>query len=438
MESARHASLLRCDLQPAKKQNFQNNSSMRSEIVRTAGETFADGSIIELVVPKNGRALELLFWTGKQSSIAPQIDLNGRRYFPLELDQSIQKAIRFPSSVKKFGNSRELLTRIGALFERYIEFPPADIVIVTSWVVSTWFPECWWRAPDLVISGWNMDLAVVFLRLLACVTCHPLMLVGVELATLRSLPMQVHPTLLINQPDISPRVLGLFRASNYRQFVVPARRGGVSTIAGSKAIFLGMNASEHTGFRISLPAAQSRSLFPTESDCDQVAAELQPQLLMYRLRYRQKVYEISALLPKAPSSQLVPLQACIQDDDEFASRVVAVADCREREVLAARSCRPEVALVEVLWAPAHGSRDFRVKEITKFINTLIRTRGETLEYSGVETGRMLENLGLPRHRNGSGMILRFSLEVRRRLHELATEFGLSAKKMQGCSLCQGR
>jgi hypothetical protein len=324
---------------------------------------------------------------------------------------------------------------IGALFQRYIEFSQADTAIVTAWVLSTWFPECWWRAPDLVISGWNMDLAVVFLRLLACVPRHPLMLVGVERATLRSLPMQVYPTLLINQPDISPRVLEFFRASNYRHLVVPAPRGGVSAIAGSKAIFLGMNASEHTGFRISLPAAQSRSAFPTESDCDQVAAELQPRLLMYRLLYWQKVCEASALLPKLPSTQLVRLQACVQDDDEFASRVVAVTDCRERELMAARSCRPEVAMVEVLWAPSHCSKDLKVKEITDFINTVIRARGENYDYNAIEIGRMLEHLGLPRHRNGSGMILRFSLKVRQRLHELAVEFGLAVKKMQGCSLC---
>jgi hypothetical protein len=423
-------------LNPAGEQELQNDSAIRSEIVYTAGEILPDNSIIELVSTGEARALGLLLWKDQQLLPAPQIDHNGRHYLPLLLPGSVRRTMRFPRSAASFGTSRKLLEKISNLFETYIGLSPAQIPIASAWVISTWFPECWWRVPDLVITGWNMDLAVTFFRLLACLARHPLMLTGVGRATLRSLPMQVSPTLLINQPEISPRVLEFFRSSNYRDIVVPGSGGDVCAIAGSKAIFLGTNATENGDFHISLPATQCRSSLLTDFNCHQITDEFQPQLLMYRLRYFNKVCAQSSASPsRLPGSQLVSLQACIQDDDEFAARVAAMVDSREQEARAARSRKPEVAMVEVLWAPSHNSKELKIKEITKSINTLLRTRGECFEYSEIEIGFLMTNSGLPRHRNGKGMILRFSNVICQRLHELAVEFGLAAGKVQGCAIC---
>jgi hypothetical protein len=421
-------------LNPAEERELQNDSAIRSEIVYTVGEILPDGSTIEPVLLEDGR-LGLLLWKDQQLLLAPQIDHNGSHYLPPVLPVNVQREMRFPRSAIDFGTSSELLEKISNLFETYIGLTPPQIPIAAAWVLSTWFAECWWRAPDLVITGWNMDLAVTFLRLLACLTRHPLMLTGVERATLRSLPMQVFPTLLINQPEISPRLLEFFRSSNYRHIVVPGTGRDVCAI-GSKAIFLSTNATENGGFRISLPAAHCRRSYLTDFDCRQITDEFQPQLLMYRFRYFSRVCAQSSALPaRSPGSQLVPLQACIQDDEEFSALVAAMVESREQEARAARARKPEVAMVEVLWAPSHNFKELKIKEITRSINTLIRTRGECLEYSEIEIGFLMGNSGLQRHRNGKGMVLRFSREICQRLHELAVEFGLDVNKIQGCAMC---
>jgi len=420
----------------ADKEALPNNSADKSpKVVYTAGEVLPDGSIIELASATDDRALGLLLWKDQKLRLARKIDHSGRSYVPLLLRASVQQRIVFPGSATDFGTSTELLERISKLFETYIGLSPAQIPLATAWAISTWFPESWWRIPELVITGWNMDLAVTFFRLLACLTRHPLILAGIERETLRSLPMQVCPTLLINQPDISPRVLDFLRNSNYRDIVVPGPGGSVCAIAGSKAIFLGTNAAENSCFHLSLPAAQSCRSPLTRFDCCHIADDFQPQLLMYRLRYCSKVSQNTASTPMLAGSQLAPLQACIQDDEKFAARVAAMVDSREQEARAGRARKPEVAMVEVLWAPSHKSKELKVKEITRSVNTLIRTRGETLQYSEIEIGSLLSNFGLPRYRNGSGMVLRFSREICQRLHELGIEFGLTVEKIQGCVIC---
>ncbi len=411
--------------------------SEEPKIVRTAGEIFADGSAIELVSARDGQGLELLHWESERAIIAPQIDVNGRSYRPLELTESLQSAIRFPSSWASYGSSAELLKKIGIPFERHIGFLPEQVTLITAFVISTWFPECWLRAPDLIITGTDMDLAINFLRLLSCVSRHPLILAGVGRNTPLSLPMNLHLTLLINQPDISPRVLEFFRTSNYRDVFVPAPGGHVSPIAGPKVLFLGAYAVETATFRMALPSRSGSCLH--ELDCRQIASELQPQLLGYRLHYLSNSSGSRGrdLFPKLANTVLVPLQSCVQGDEAFASRVAGIVHRREQEVLAGRSRTPGVAMVEVVWAPSHLRRSIQVKEITRFINTLIRSRGERYMYSEVEVGCMLGNFGLPRHRNGSGMVLRFSHDVCRRLHELAVEFGLALPKRSNCLICTG-
>jgi hypothetical protein len=168
-----------------------------------------------------------------------------------------------------------------------------------------------------------------------------------------------------------------------------------------------------------------------------IADEFQSQLLMYRLRYFTQVRaaKIAASTSRNPGTHLAPLAACIQGDEKFRSLVDAIAADEEHEIQSERSRKPEIAVMEVLWMPSHSSQELKVREITKLMNTLIRSRGEKLEYDEIEIGQILASCGLPRHRNAAGMVLRFTHEIIRRLHELMLEFDLTAKLRPGCEFC---
>src|SRR5207237_6389273 len=128
----------------------------------------------------------------------------------------------------------------------------------------------------------------------------------------------------------------------------------------------------------------------TNAACDQIAGEVQAQLLTYRLQHFKKMCDDqnSGLWSH---NRFPALPACVQGDEEFRNRVHTIVNNAEQEARNDRGRKPEVAVVEVLWAPSHGMKDLRVKEITKWVNTLIRTRGEILEYSEIEVGNILAN-----------------------------------------------
>lgn len=45
-------------------------------------------------------------------------------------------------------------------------------------------------------------------------------------------------------------------------------------------------------------------------------------------------------------------------------------------------------------------------------------------------------MGLDRHNNGKGKVLRIDREMRRRIHQLATQFGLELAKVPDCADCK--
>ena len=96
---------------------------------------------------------------------------------------------------------------------------------------------------------------------------------------------------------------------------------------------------------------------------------------------------------------------------------------------------PSVAILEVLWHPAHQARELPVKKIAEYLNVLLRIRGEKYGYGEEEVGWNLSHHGFCRRRIGSGMVLRFSSENNQLLHHLVHKLGLDLPTVQGCSYC---
>ncbi len=105
------------------------------------------------------------------------------------------------------------------------------------------------------------------------------------------------------------------------------------------------------------------------------------------------------------------------------------------EATVRRNLEAAVVILEVLWQPAHQLPELSVKKITEYLNLRLRTRGGLYEYSEEEVGWMLRDHGFERHRNGKGMVLRFSGEHTRLLHRLVRRLGLDLPEVPGCAHC---
>ena len=356
--------------------------STDAEIVTTLSETFAEGVAIEAVSSPSSSRLSLLFRDARRKTIAPRVEYAGRIYQPLVLDETVQRATRFARDAKNYGSPRTLFHRIREVLEIYAGFTEHEASFITAWVVRSWFPDCISSPPPLLILGPDMGHAISVLRLLHGLCRRALLLSDVNRGSLLSLA-SLAPTLLVNGPDLSPRVRDLWIRSNYRGVHVVGN-GKACSLATPKAIFLGMTDSrDGEGIRFSLRPAPANLPPLTDLELAAIADELQPQLLMFRLRNFEQVRNpppstVSSPSPRRDASYA--LERSVLGDAEIVQSMTPLLERSERESITRRGCDPHVAMVEVMWTPSHREREMTISRLTELTNALLRSRGELLEY----------------------------------------------------------
>jgi hypothetical protein len=141
--------------------------------------------------------------------------------------------------------------------------------------------------------------------------------------------------------------------------------------------------------------------------------------------------------PRLPGFELGrSLLTCVQAEPRIVKAVAPLLQAHEQALRELRLLDPEVVIVEVLWLPVHNEKEFPVKELTTRLNALLRSRGEISTYNEKEVGWKLRHMGFDRHNNGRGKLLRIDREMRRRIHQLATQFGLELPKVKDCADCK--
>jgi hypothetical protein len=407
------------------------------KFVTTVGETFSDGSILDLVASPSSGQLALLFRRAGKKKIAAQIQHFHCIYQPPDLDEAMARAIRFPRDAESCGSTGKLLRRIRLLFEQYAGLPQPESALMAAWAASSWFADCLPSPPTLLISGPDMGDAITLFRLLHCVCRRPVVLADLSRNAFLALA-PLGATLLVNQPDLSPRVRTLWGASNYRGVHVFGN-GRVNSLASSKAIFLGMtDARWNDGVHLALPPTGCTLTPVDEARQSEIAEELQPQLLDYRLRHLNRVrnFAPSKLDSIFVSSEVArSLAASVLGEAEILESMGPLLRRFENDRIAQSGCDVHVAMIEVAWAPSHADRELSVSRLTELTNALLRSRGEILEYSPDELGWKLRNFGFRRHRNGRGMVLQFTHENRLLVHRLAAAFRLKLPARAKCASC---
>jgi hypothetical protein len=213
----------------------------------SAGEIFADGTMIELVSGSSGLDKpDFLLWDGKKASVGTHIKHGGRTYEVPELGPSLYRATRFPSRCDDYDSARDLFAAIADLFMQRIDLPERESSLLTCFSISTWLADRLPSAPSLAISGPSQEVGIDVLRLLSCVCRHPLMLAEVTPVGFRSLRSQLSLTLLLDQQELKPNMQRLFRASSYHGLHVAGNRGSVVDLYGPKAILCGNDAAVDT------------------------------------------------------------------------------------------------------------------------------------------------------------------------------------------------
>jgi len=430
------------------KPNAKSGSNATKGCIISAGEIFGDGAMIELVSGSSEpNKPDLLLWNGSKATVAPRVEHGGCIYEAPELPPSLYRATRFPSRCSDYGSARGLFAAITDLFKRHLDLPQRESSLLACFSISTWLADRLPTAPTLTISGPDQELGIDMLRLLSCLCRHPLMLAEVTPGGFRSLPRQLSLTLLLNQQELRPNMQRLLRASNYRGLHLPGNRGSVVDLYGPKAIFCGNDAALDTlgggVIHISAAPSQLQSSALGERVQNKIANDFQPRLLMYQLKNSGKVRE-SVDVSKftfATRPLARTLAACFPEDAELARAAVQLLRPQDEEIRGQRSCDVNCAIVEILWGIIHDRKQkaVRVNDLAKFVNTLLRSRGETLEYGAEEIGWKLRDLNIPRHNSSSGREVVLGHDTSQLAHRLAQAYDLPCSQRveagAGCPDC---
>jgi hypothetical protein len=427
--------------------NANAGSAAECRVVRTFGQLFADGSIIESVGAEEGDELDVLLFDGMKIRIAREIEHKGRLYQAEMLHPTILRATRLPREPVSYGTIGKLFDELGSAFEEKLAFSNLAAERTALWVLTTWVSECLSSPPALWISGTDLGRAASFLGLLHCVCRRPLKVTGLTRTGFLSLPSAFRPTLLVSQPSLSPAVQKFWRESSYRGFCVPGSRGVLLDVSYSKAIFTGM------GGATLRPGADHFHvpLFPGDQDLpflDEVvlagtAEYFLPRLLQYRLDHMNKkvrearFVECDMAFPICGLAN--KLEVCVQGDTELALRVGSLLPPEDEM----GGCNLDCAIIQVIWPRIHSSATNNVDagrmkiaaELTAQVNTFLLSCGETLQYSEEEVGIRVANLGFARKRANGGKLLLLNSITNGIIHQLARGYGIG-EKVPGCQLCQ--
>jgi hypothetical protein len=364
------------------------------------------------------------------------------------LAPSIYRAIRLPSRSSDYGSARDLLAAITGLFQKYLDLTEQESRLLACFSVSTWLTECLPTAPSLAISGPELEPGIELLRLLSCICRHSLILAEVTPGSLRSLPMELGPTLLLlNQQEFKPSLQRLFRASSHRGLHLPANGGRLVDIYGPKAIF-----SENDGavdavrsgvINVAVTPSQMQLPALSEQVQNEIADSFQPRLLMYRLKNFRKVGKppIDVSTFTVETRQLArTLSSCFPEDASLARDAVELLRPQDGEVRGQRLREVSCAVVEILWAIAHEGkqREVQVDDLANDVNAILRNRGETFVYSPEQIGWKLKKLGISRHSNSSGRRILLERETSQRVHQLARAYDLECTQREeaDCPHCR--
>jgi hypothetical protein len=413
----------------------------------TTGEAFPDGAIIELVSgPAGTNKPNLLLWNGTVATIASELKHDEQTYVAPEIALSLYHAIRLPTKSVDYGSLEDLFSGIVELFRNYLGLSDRQSRLLTAFSMSTWLADRLPIAPGAVISAADEGSGIEVLRLLSCICRRPLLLAEVTPSGFRCLPMHLGTTLLINQQSIKPNLQRLLRASTFRGLHLPGSHGNIVDLYGPKAILCGSD-SELTclgdgALQISISPSRSPSSEFDERKQNEISMEFQPRLLYYRLRHLATVND-SQVEGAEFTSAIRPLAGafanCLADDQKLAHDTIRLLRPQDDDVKGKRFLDVNCVVVEILWGLVHDpkQKSIQVEELAKYANALLRSRGETIEYSAEDIGWSLSKLNIRRHTTSSGRQISLSKDNGITVHQTAAGYRLECAQRvhEGCTIC---
>ncbi len=425
------------------------------KVVAAGSEALPDASLVELVRDAlDPAALCLLRWKDGKATVERQIELGEKTLVPPSIDPTLVKAVRWPSGVMPCGDLQDLLRAIELPLAEVLDLHEDSVNFASKFALSTWFPDRLPVAPYLWIVGPPESGKTTLLRFLHRV-CRRAVLAGdITPASLYKLASLRHPTLLIDECDFgksrtsldiqrllrtgnTPEVLTFRNGRAFESYCARAfasRQLPDDAALASRAVVIRM-----------LPAR--RELRPIRPEwLDQVAEELQPRLLAFRLsnwakvgaspEFSSSVENLSPRMKDLAYALAMPLL----NNTALESELVAALKQQDEDARLKRCEEREWLAVEALFAICHeGIRnrtgwwpvtEVLVGGVARKMNYESEPRGDSRRFSARAVGATLDVLGIRREKLGNlGRGIELTPSVRGEIHRLARDYGITRRDL---------
>jgi len=404
---------------------------------RTDSEYFSDGTALELARAEGSGELTLLTCSNGAAMLAGASDHLGVTYTPAAIHESLAQRLILPSGIIAHASTTDLIHLVQSAVHSTGVVDDTNASIAAYFALASAVADLLPAAPVLAITG-TLFGASQFLQVLGRCCRHSIFLAEMSARVVSAISVEsVHPTLLALQVAPDDATIRWLSGSSHRGFF---------TVSGAKlrdafcakALYLGQDmAQPPDAIRVNLLPVSPRTAI-SDSELDEIAAAAQPRLLGYRLAYRAEMSRAAIPIPLSPTSDASRPWFSALFEEAAQQKLAELLRDQVDDAATDRSLSSVAMLVECGLAVCHeGKCEVRVGELAELLNVALAGRGEpTVESRAV--GALLKKVGLRTERlDQRGRGLKFSDDMRRRLHRLARDFQVpvAATGDIRCTLC---
>ena len=394
------------------------------------------GGLVDLVREPSGN-LSLLIYRNGKATVRHYLSDGGTTLVPPKVDQSLAEAVRWPTFVEANETPRQLLDDMKCVLRQYVDLDDRDYDLVAHFSLYTWFGDVGSFAPCLWVIGPYSGGKTTLLRLMSALCRRAVRAADITPAALYSLYDALRPTLLLDELELDStarsRDLVRFFRSGSTQGQKVLRPGKAYDLFGPRAIVSRQEPPDAALASRALIVAirpSSRDLPPLdEASLSEMADQLQPRLLAFRLRNYDRVGS-SELAANGLSPRMKDIARALAipllGGTELESGVIEMLRPQDAHAKLKRGGDPELVVATALYACSERAANYwTVKDITGEVCDVLGGYGETYDLAPRKVGDILRSLGFRTEKLGNqGRGLRVTQDLRRSIHRTAKALGL--------------
>ena len=401
--------------------------------IRTAGEVFADGAMIELIGGAHPAHPQLMLWDRSNEFVGSVVEYNGERYEPAEIERSVLQHLALPTRCCPHGTTREFLTETCTLIANLVGLDEKTASLAARIVLCSAIIDAVSVAPVLVIGGPDTARANRLMSVLRCLCRHSVPLTSVTPTSFCSLANGARYTFLISQANVSDKLQRLLDDASSSDRKIPFH-GRLLDLFGVQVIqsesVLADDPWPLRSIRISIvPTVTALPAFDQDAQ-RQIATQFQAKLLSFRranLGAAQRL-DFDASNFSCPLRDLArSFATATPDDAELQAEVFELLREEDTESRSAQWIDLSVIAVEAVLVAYHESSGeaVYVSELSNIAQAILKGRGEDSTIDPGAFGKRLKLIGfVTEPRDAKGKKIRLTEAVYNRARQLARDLDM--------------